>query len=230
MEAVSLKNWGTPSFPATQLCSGSNSFSLQITRSSLLPTATTWYNQPTPASSTKAMQSPIASVSLHTSSRIPVSIPATTNCSHISGPASSSSDAKATWTVNVTPDKTTGFDPHVMNASVGDTILFSSAHGPFFLYNTTLDEPCKGETDLGNGASTNISYLVNSTDPMWFLGCQQDNEYFCFPQSHFALNPGDYRAEYLDIVHTQFMYISVTSTRQQRPTTTITTVVTLHPT
>ncbi|KAF5861172.1 hypothetical protein ETB97_000546 [Aspergillus alliaceus] len=197
---------------------------------------TPWHNKQTPTISKKPSQSPTKATNsgswANSSSYMPLPWYGTqTISSPLSGfTPTSSPTAGSTWTVTVTPDKVTEFHPPSMNASVGDSILFSSTNGSFFLYNTTLEAICKPSTIFGDGAHTNILYTVNSTEPMWFLGYKYENWFNCFPPSHFALNPGNQQAQYSSIIHTNYVYISFTEAQYHRPTTTITTVVTVHPT
>ncbi|GMF77636.1 unnamed protein product [Aspergillus oryzae] len=210
----------------------------QVTPRPQLPATwtTPWHNQPTPTTSERGRQSPIKTT--NPSSRRDISSYTSplwygtqmkSSSLHGSTPTRSPT-AGSTWTVTVTPDEVTDFHPPSMNASVGDSILFFSTNGSFFLCNTTLEAICEPSTIFGGGAHTNILYTVNSTEPMWFLGYKYENWFNCFPPSHFALNPGSWQAQYSSIIHTGYAYISFTEAQYDRPTTTITTVVTVHPT
>lgn len=114
----------------------------------------------------------------------------------------------STQTVTVDAGNITSFQPLSLNVSIGDTVVFFPANGPFELYNTTLEDACMGISRYLSNEDGNIIYNVSSLEPTWFLGLQhEDGGYYCYPSSHFSLNPGNQSERFSSAVQTE-TYIS----------------------
>ncbi|PWY75285.1 hypothetical protein BO94DRAFT_549541 [Aspergillus sclerotioniger CBS 115572] len=127
----------------------------------------------------------------------------------------------STQTVRVNTGNMTEFDPPSLDLSIGDAVMFYPINGSFNLYNTTLDESCVGVTRLGDDIDGSVLYNVTSSKPAWFLGLQHDDGwYYCFPGSHFALNPGNESEQFSSTIRTT-SYMSIARPDRHLSTTTV---------
>ena len=97
--------------------------------------------------------------------------------------------------VVVDTDKKTVFTPNQLNASIGDTILFTPVDQGDHISRITLEQPCQASDSLNaiNFSRLMFPYLVTTEDPTWF-SCrlpQRD----CAPRGNrreiFGLNPSN---------------------------------------
>lgn len=90
-------------------------------------------------------------------------------------------------------DEETVFTPNQLNASVGDTILFTPVNLEDHIVRISLDRPCQADDSLSavNFSRLIFPYLVTTANPAWFYrpSAQQD----CPPHDKrrgiFSLNP-----------------------------------------
>lgn len=103
------------------------------------------------------------------------------------------------------------FVPRTLDVSVGNTVWFYSLNGSFLLYNTTLEKPCGRLVRYGDDAYKHVIFQVNSTEPLWLIGSQEQDVYSCCPSSYFALNPGAQKDQFFHSIE-EYCSIVVVST------------------
>lgn len=95
--------------------------------------------------------------------------------------------------VVVDEDKRTVFTPSQLNASIGDTILFTPVNLGDRIFRIALEQPCQAGDSLSaiNFSRLIFPYLVTTGDPTWF-SCQLPQR-DCAPRGNrrevFGLNP-----------------------------------------
>lgn len=124
-----------------------------------------------------------------------------------------------THSAKLNPGASTGFWPSALNASKGDYIHFSACSRPFYLFTTSLEEPCTPLHQLGNGSFLSFLYQVESDEPLWIMGCQATGPCICTSQGHFALNPGSRYGQFQN--QTLGIYETVTRTEPETSSMTI---------
>lgn len=119
--------------------------------------------------------------------------------------------------VVVDTDEKTVFAPDQLNASVGDTILFTPVNVGAHIAQMSLDRSCQADDSLSavNFSRLMIPYLVTMKDPAWFY-CPSSQQ-GCAPHGKgrgiFSLNPSD-RHTVDDSTTTSVPQASSTSTPQ----------------
>jgi hypothetical protein len=98
----------------------------------------------------------------------------------------------------VDPHENTVFFPNQLDASIGDTILFTPVKVGDSIAQVSSGQPCQADGSLSplNFSRLIFPYLVTTEDPVWFYrpAPQQD----CAPRDNdtemFSLNPSDHHA------------------------------------
>jgi hypothetical protein len=130
-----------------------------------------------------------------------------------------------TQMVLVEPGDILKFTPQTLDVAVGDTVWFYSLNGSFLLYNTTLEAPCTRLVRYGDDAYKHVIFQVNSTEPLWLIGSQNQDIYGCCPSFHFALNPGDQKDQFLHSIEEDCSIVSVSHLPDVYATTATNTIV-----
>jgi len=95
----------------------------------------------------------------------------------------------------VDADEKTVFSPNQLNASIGDTVLFTPVKLGDGISQISLDQPCQAEGSLSplNFSRLMFPYLVTAEDPAWFY--RPAPQQACAPRGKetgiFSLNPSN---------------------------------------
>lgn len=98
------------------------------------------------------------------------------------------------------------FNPNHLNASVGDVIRFRFLKLNHTLTQSTLDHPCtpSGGFDSGfqffnplNQTNKTLTFIVQTTDPIWFFCHQNLDRPHCQSGMVFGLNPANKMSQFL---------------------------------